>query len=179
MTYKDEQITDLIEEARTYTGDKPLVHRLGTALDAANRLTRIAENRYADHIAETRYLIEKVDEITDAADQVIDHYAGTIGTHYEDCWMNHAACFARYVRDVIDGGVKAQALEEMSAIRISGPQFDRAIAEHVASAIDRLADDAKRTLFVALSPLVAAETSQAVAEWLRARATGIREEGDA
>ena len=31
---------------------------------------------------------------------------GKIGTHYENCYENHAGCLAVYIADVVEGGAK-------------------------------------------------------------------------
>lgn len=86
----------------------------GSVVDHYHR--RIEEaGAVPDHALPTQREIhwqQRVDEIANAAAQlranaaranltlqaVIDHHEGHIGTHYEDCWKNHAGCLAVLIK---------------------------------------------------------------------------------
>lgn len=36
----------------------------------------------------------------DVINQVIEHWAGHISTHYAGCWKMHASCLAHLIRDL-------------------------------------------------------------------------------
>ncbi len=42
-------------------------------------------------------------EVIDLADEVLDLWDGHISTHYTGCYKRHVACFARLVKDVLEG----------------------------------------------------------------------------
>lgn len=39
--------------------------------------------------------------IQDVLQEVVGAHAGEIGTHYDGCWKNHAACLAVYIFDLL------------------------------------------------------------------------------
>ena len=44
----------------------------------------------------------KLEAILKVVEEVIEVQHRQIGTHYEECWLNHVGCFAAYVKMIAE-----------------------------------------------------------------------------